>query len=34
MWFSSNLITCDGYNAFTREFEENHIVYATLVDVY
>ncbi|MCV7715702.1 class F sortase [Micrococcus luteus] len=28
------LITCDGYNAFTREFEENHIVYATLVDVY
>lgn len=29
-----HLITCDGYNAFTREFEENHIVYATLVDVY
>lgn len=28
------LITCDGYNAFTREFEENYIVYATLVDVY
>ena len=28
------LITCDGYNAFTREFEANHIVYATLVDVY
>ena len=28
------LITCDGYNAFTREFEENHIVYSTLVDVY
>ncbi|TFI35397.1 class F sortase, partial [Micrococcus endophyticus] len=28
------LITCDGYNSWTREFEENYIVYATLVDVY
>lgn len=28
------LITCDGYNAFTRTFEENYIVYATLVDAY
>lgn len=28
------LITCDGYNALTREFEENYIVYATLTDAY
>jgi len=26
------LITCDGYNAWTRKFEENYIVFASLVD--
>ena len=25
------LITCDGYNAFTGEFDDNYVVFATLV---